>query len=192
MTHTELLEQFVASFEKLDEMSEFREIDPVAWELRVEPPDQYGQIKWRPAKTTTAPASLDPVYAKLPAHFPPLYELLVLSYRWASVDLKSFRLLANPPGPDLKRLFAEMMPGKALWESLIPAGYVQFGQGPDMDFDPVCFNIKSRTRNKDYRIVKIDHEDILCNHRVNVVAELAPSFEQLVLQTIERANSSGK
>jgi hypothetical protein len=84
-----------------------------------------------------------------------------------------------------------MTPGNDLWKSLIPAGYVQFGKGPDLDFDPVCFDIKSRTKRKDYRIVKIDHEEILCNYRVKVVAELAPSFEQLVLQTIERAHSSG-
>ena len=58
-----------------------------------------------------------------------------------------------------------------------------------MDYDPVCFDIRSRTKSKDYRIVKIDHEEILCNHRVKVVAELAPSFERLMLQTIERANT---
>jgi hypothetical protein len=34
--------------------------------------------------------------------------------------------------------------------------------------------------------VKIDHEEILCNNRIKVVGELAPSFRALVLQTIER------
>jgi hypothetical protein len=65
---------------------------------------------------------------------------------------------------------------------------MQFGQGPDIDYDPVCFDIKSRTQSGDYRVVKIDHEKILCNYRVKVVAELAPSFEELVLQTIRRAS----
>jgi hypothetical protein len=87
---------------------------------------------------------------------------------------------------------AQIEKDKGLWESLIPAGYIQFGKGPDVDYDPICFDIKSRTKRDDYRIVKIDHEKILCNHKVKVVAEVAPSFEQMVRQTIERANSSDK
>ena len=36
--------------------------------------------------------------------------------------------------------------------------------------------------------MKIDHEQILCHDRVKVVAELAPTFRQLVLDTIDKAN----
>jgi hypothetical protein len=49
-----------------------------------------------------------------------------------------------------------------------------------MHSDPVCFDIKSGTNSKDYRIVKIDHGEILCNYRVKVVKEIAPSFSHLV------------
>jgi hypothetical protein len=37
------------------------------------------------------------------------------------------------------------------------------------------------------QVVKIDHEEILCNRRIKIVAELAPSFEDLVLGTIQAA-----
>ena len=57
-----------------------------------------------------------------------------------------------------------------------------------MDYDPVCFDMNSRKKNREMRVVKIDHEEILCNYRIKVVAELARSFEALVLQTIEAAN----
>jgi hypothetical protein len=60
-----------------------------------------------------------------------------------------------------------------------------------MDYDPVCFDIKKRTKSNDYRIVKIDHEEILCNNRIKVVSELAPSFEQLMIETISRASKTG-
>ena len=72
--------------------------------------------------------------------------------------------------------------------SSIASGYIQFGKGPDLDYDPVSFDLKSRNKNGDYRIVKIDHEEILCNNRITLVAELAPSFEHLVRQTIDQAN----
>jgi len=43
-------------------------------------------------------------------------------------------------------------------------------------------------KNRDCLIVKIDREEILCNNRIRVVAELAQSFQQLVENTVELAN----
>ncbi|MFZ3330571.1 MAG: hypothetical protein WA197_08075 [Candidatus Acidiferrales bacterium] len=136
------------------------------------------------------PALLEPIYSKLPARFPPLFEQFVLSYRWAEVDLKLCRLLPNPPGMSLDGLLKEMSRDPAIWSALLPAGYIQFGKGPDMDYDPVCFDIGSGNRNRDYKIVKIDHEEILCDYRVKIVSQLAPSFESFVLQTIEQVNKA--
>jgi hypothetical protein len=184
-----VLERFVGSFAKLNDMRTTEELSPIAWQLSVSEPDEYGWKTWQPIKAATAPSFLDVLYAKLPARLPPLFEKLVLSYRWAEVDLQSYRLLANPPGSDLTGLFNEMSKDSGLWDALLPAGYVQFGKGPDLDYDPVCFDIKSSNKNRDYRVVKIDHEEILCNYRVKVVEELAPSFEQLVLETIRSAQT---
>jgi hypothetical protein len=115
-----------------------------------------------------------------------LYEQLVLSPRWAEVDLKSYRLLANPP--DLAGLLNQISRDPAFWASLLSAGYIQFGRGPDIDYDPVCFDVNSRKKNnRECRIVKIDHEEILCNNRIKVVGELASSFEELVDDTISQA-----
>jgi hypothetical protein len=190
MNNAELLEKFVNSFSKLDQMTvRAQESDPVAWELRSGEVAEYGLSRWRPVKSKTNRALLEPLYANLPARFPPLYEELVLSYRWVTVDLELFRLLANPPSPDLNRLAEVITADDGLQESLVPAGYMQFGQGPDIDYDPVSFDIKSHSKNGDYRIVKIDHEEILCNYRVKVVSEGAPSFYELVLRTIELAGN---
>jgi hypothetical protein len=88
----------------------------------------------------------------------------------------------------LELLFRRISGDQKLWESLIPNGYIPFGKGTDIDYDPVCFAIRTR-KNRDYRIVKIDHEEIFCNCRIKVVSELAPSFRALVLETIERAGA---
>jgi hypothetical protein len=50
------------------------------------------------------------------------------------------------------------------------------------------FDLKSRKKNREFSIVRVDHEEILCNERTKVVAELAPTFEQLVKTTIEVAS----
>ncbi|HKF22942.1 MAG TPA: hypothetical protein VKE93_15325 [Candidatus Angelobacter sp.] len=186
----QLIERYVASFARLDELSADELLDSVAWELSVGDRDAYGFKSWQPAKVSTPASCLEKIYRKLPDPFPPLFESLVLSYRWAEVDLRSYRLLANPLGPDLSGLLEEISHDVGLWEALLPAGYIAFGKGPDIDYDPVCFDTRSRTREGDCRIVKIDHEEILCNYRVKVVGELAPSFEDLMLQTIRLSESS--
>ena len=183
----ELLSAFVEGFGKLDDLDFFPEIDPIAAALTAGEPDQYGMIRWQPRSLQTDAASLEMLYTKLPARFPPLFERLLLTYRWAEVDLETYRLLPNPLGPDLKGFLGQMTRDKGLWDALIPAGFMQFGRGPDIDYDPICFDISSRKQNRDMRIVKIDHEDILCNCRVRVVAELAPTFFALVQDTINLA-----
>jgi len=181
------LHKFIAAFGKFNELAEYVDIYPVVAELAVGEADENSQTHWRPARVDTNAQSLNALYAKLPSRFPPLYERLVLTYRWAEVDLGKYTLLANPPGIDLLRLLKEISKAPALWESLVPAGYMQFAKGPDYDYDPVCFDLHKRKKNGDYRIVKIDHEEILCNYRVKVVKELAPSFEDLVRQTVSVA-----
>ena len=183
-----LLSQYVSSFEKLNEMSDYPDIYPFVGALAVGTPSEIGSVAWRPRRISPDPVLLESLYGKLPAKFPPLFERLLLTFRWAEVSLDRYSLMANPIGPDLEGFFGEISRDRGLWDALIPAGYIRFGKGPDMDYDPVCFAMNSRKKSREMRVVKIDHEEILCNFRIKVVAELAPSFEALVLQTIESAN----
>jgi hypothetical protein len=97
---------------------------------------------------------LDSLYANLPARFPPLYEQLVLTYRWANVDLKTYGLLGNPLEPDLSGLLDKMLKDKFLSACLLKNGFIPFGKGPDIDYDPVCFDLKSRRKNREFTIVR--------------------------------------
>jgi len=178
---------FIVSFEKLDGMVA-DESDPIAMQLAFGTRNKCGLRQWRPAMIESDSKELEPIYAQLPARFPPLFERLVLNFRWAEVDLQTFRLLANPPGPGLGGLLQEMSGDRTIWKQLRQAGYMQFGKGPGGDYDPVCFDTNSRAGNRDYKIVKIAHEQILCNDRIKVTAVLAHSFRELMLDTIARAN----
>lgn len=180
----QLLDQFVSSFKTLDEMIADEISSPITCQLTDGVADEDGYKHWEPKRVTTASSDLDLIYAKLPGRFPKLFEKLVLRYRWAEVDLGFYKLLANPPGEGLDRLLREISKDSALWDALVPAGYIQFAKGPDVDYDPVCFDLKSRSKRGECRIVKIDHEEILCNYRVKVVDELAPGFKELMLRTI--------
>ena len=157
------VERFVASFGMLDEMLAIEDLNPIAWELPTGEPDEYGRKRWRPARRASERSVLDSIYSQTARTISAAFELLVLSYRWDEVDLELFTATCRTHlGPDLDGLLNEMSKTVACRISCIPRGYVQFGKGPDTDYDPVCFDISSRKKNGDYKILKIDHEEILC------------------------------
>lgn len=170
------------------------------WEGESEPPpgltvktSESGETIWHLTQVTADASALQPLYAALnlpgqgDTRLPPLYEKLICTYRWAEVDLGDYRLLANLPDSDLSALAATLREDKGLWETLFPNGYIPFGKGPDLDYDPVCFDFCNRQRNGDCRIVKLSHEAILCRYRIVEVSELAPNFRTLVLDTLRKA-----
>jgi hypothetical protein len=185
--NSELIDNFVSTFEKLDDLSTSFELDPVAWQLAFGNFDQYGFKQWRPIQVPTEQSCLEALYANLPARFPPLYEQMVLSYRWAEVDLGLFRLLPNPPGSNLAGLGAAISGDRAMQEILFPNKCLQFGKGSDLNYDAVCFDWSRRLHDGDCPVVQIDHEEILSRYRFKKVAELASSFRDLMMRVIATA-----
>lgn len=125
-------------------------------------------------------AALEELHTHLPARLPPLYQRLILEYYWPELKLGELRLLANPAGRDLRGLLLEMKRDRVFWTELLPRGWIQIGKGPDLCYDPVCFDIRRRTKDGDYRVVQLDHEALLCNLQIREVAMLAPTFRELL------------
>ena len=121
-----------------------------------------------------------------------MYEKLILSFRWAEVELDCYDLLANESGKDTLLLFLTLLNDRGLYDALLPNGYFQFARGLGGDYDPVCFDFRNRRKNGDCRIVRIDHEAILRFGRIEEVEELAPNFRTLVLNTISRSQGARK
>ena len=185
-----LLVEFVGAWKKLDGFDLRCSIDDLSFNSSAVAEYRSGPNHWRPLRIATDPSALDAVYARLPARFPPLYEELVLSYRWLEVDLRLYRLHANPLGSGISGLLGRILKDKFLSEFLLKNGFIPFGKGHDMDYDPVCFDLTHRKKNREFEIVKVDHEEILCNERLKVVSRLAPTFEALVANTIAVAGQT--
>lgn len=120
---------------------------------------------------------LAPVYARLPARFPDLYEYLLVNYRWETVDLRLLTLLANP-GP--AGLLTSLLYDRNLVDFLLPAGLIPFARPPGGDYDPICFDLKHRRGNRDYQVVRVNHEDILSRFRLGSPTPLYETFVELV------------
>jgi hypothetical protein len=190
-----LLKQFVGTFHRFFELVVTR--DEVLGSdqtsrgdveaLLVSPWNEGGWAEWRPRRVDTPVPTIETLHRIGP--LPPLYDELVRNYVWDTVDLGTFRLLENlsPVPASLER---EITADPVLFRMLSAGGFAQFGRGPDVDYDPVCFDLRSRHPDGDCRIVKIDHEDILIREKVRIVDELAPSFRHLIVDVIQRASTN--
>ena len=202
MSDAELIEAFVAEFTKGEPLTlsrqfslpdgvEPKDVAPLLagpWQ-EDEETDVGGWAPWRPLQVQLPRESLKTLYAQVTGPLPPLYEQLILSYQWGEVDLEEFRLLPSFP-PSLQSLVSAMTADAVMFRVLSSHQFVQFGRGPDIDYDPVCFDLNARGSDGDCAIVKLDHEDILIRERVRVVAKVADSFRQLVLQTTATTNGA--
>ncbi|MBK9619085.1 MAG: hypothetical protein IPO31_07840 [Candidatus Obscuribacter sp.] len=128
-------------------------------------------------------AALTPVYAKLNRRFPPIYEHLLLNYRWTCGDTDAVCFWANPPGPDLVAFFESYFRDKYLVQFCLDNGYLPFGGAANGGYDPVCFDC-NKGSSTDRPVVQLCHESILVGHHIKVVQNLFSSFESLVLRVI--------
>jgi hypothetical protein len=194
VTNSELLASFVDAFELLDDrwVSQGDGTGGDMTPVLAAPWDEQGWSHWRPIRTDVPRTAVtEDLGGLLSAPLPSLYEQLVMSYRWAEVDLGRIRLLPNLP-PGLKGLAGAIRRDRGIYDVLSPAGYFQFAKGPGVDYDPVCFDLGMRLRDGDCRIVKFDHEQILCYGRLVKEAAPAPSLRRLIEVVIEDASLTRK
>jgi hypothetical protein len=124
---------------------------------------------------------------KLPKRLPQSFESFLLRYSYPAFEVEGISLFAWDSDTNLYTSEAGAPKG-SLSELLLPAGYVQIGQPDTGSFDAVCFDLNDRSQNREYRIVQADHESILCNWRVQISAELWPSFGSLAESVVSSAN----
>jgi hypothetical protein len=66
-------------------------------------------------------------------------------------------------------------------------GYIQFARPETGSYDPICFDARKRGANREFAIVRLDHEEILCNERIREVEKVADSFFKFASDIVGRA-----
>lgn len=124
-------------------------------------------------------ARLELLGEKLPKQLPQSFASFLSRYSFPPFEVAGISLFGweSASSPYIEEASAAR---GSLSELLIPAGYVQIGRPDTGNFDAICFDLNEKSQNREYRIVRVDHEDILCNWNVRVSAELYPSFVKLV------------
>jgi hypothetical protein len=190
-----LIAEFVAAFDVLDDLTVWSKDQTLPSELEAGFDDsRWAWQKWKPAKIRTSRAALDHFLSTYGIRFPELYENLLLSFRWLEVDLCGLaRLFENPPGPLAEGLFAAIVEGPIHSKVLLPSGLVPFARAPD-NYDLICFDTTNRSVSRDFPLVQIDHEELLCCERILKRCQLWQtfrSFAEAVVATANQKRSAG-
>lgn len=147
----------------------YHEVEELPEKLRYGP-GKFGGYAWKIKKANDI-TWVDELEAKLPCRFPPSFRSLITRYTFAAFEVGSIRIFANTG----ERLYDEMgiaiFRDKHLFPTLYKNGYIEFAKPNDgANYDPVCFDTNRRTHSREYPIVTLDHEAMLCDgkpERVN-------------------------
>ena len=126
------------------------------------------------------------LYEHLPFQYPSLFEELLLNYRWDALDLSLLRVKPNRAGEDLSGFLSEICADEYIHEYCIQNNFLLFGMGPDVSYDPACFQVVPTLHPDSYPVMLIDHEDILCLRKKVRTEVLATNFESLIEMVLER------
>jgi hypothetical protein len=186
MTDDELIARFVASLD-MDQFFTHEKPPPGELNAGIDPED-WNCIRWKPKRIETAREELQPIYSRLHKPFPPLYERLVLTWRWLEAWTGNVRLFSNPPESSFVTLTSQTFSDPVFNGHLIANGYVPFGLDLN-NYDPVCFDTNELLFDGDCRIVKFEHEAMLSFDRIGESWILWPSCRAMMNASCGKSRS---
>ena len=141
MNVAELIDQFVLKVDP--SMAIFRKIELAPW--------------------------IDDLESKLPRRLPSSFRSLATRYAFASVVVNDLILFGNS-GLNLEDDLSELIfRDRLLAQAMFKNGYIQFARPDTGNYDPICFDATRSAANREFGIVRLDHEQILCHDLIKVV-----------------------
>ncbi len=117
----------------------------------------------------------------MPQRFPPSFRSLITRYAFLPFEAGPLWFFANTGQDVYYELRTSIFKDEFLSGHLLKGGYLQFGRPQEeTQYDPACFDMTKRDKSGEAPIVQIDHEGILCDSKVIVVQQIAPSFPAFI------------
>jgi hypothetical protein len=181
LTDQQLIAAFVKSFDCEQSFSNDHP-PPPELDAGVDPND-WNRRLWKPARIATSRGELRRLRGELGSRLPPLYEELVLTWRWLEVCAGNLRLFPNPPSSTLEPLIRRILQEPAFGEHLTSIGVIPFGfYTRDAWYDPICFDTRQRNAGDDCVVRVFDHEAMLSFNRIGGSQERWPSCRTMMMQ----------
>jgi hypothetical protein len=177
-----LIDSFVETINSTSRESLLQEDVPAF--LREGDPDEYGYFNWKVCKTDCR-KWIDPFEQKVAKRLPSSYRSFISRYAFPAFQLGPIFFFGNT-GDDFKwELSKRIFKDEFMSSRLLQSWYLQIGNPHKFNYDPICFDTK---KGMECPIVQIDHEELLCNSRIKVIREIAPSFSKFVQDFVGWSN----
>ena len=130
---------------------------------------------------------IDALETRLPRRFPVSFHSLITRYAFSAFAAGEIQFFANTGSDELDELTIGIFNDAIIAEVTHEAGYIQFARPETGSYDPICFDVRRSANNREYPIVRLDHEDILCRNEVGSPAKISDSFYRFVSEFVARA-----
>lgn len=136
------------------------------------------------------PCSVTPrvelITKQLPSKLPPSFMSLISRYVFDDFEAGEIWFYANQGGSTHEELGMAIFKDEIIFKTTISNGFIHFARPSDGSYDPVCFNIRKRTKKGEFQVVRLDHEKTLQFNEVVVVNIIAPSLLEYMEYEIKR------
>lgn len=119
---------------------------------------------------------IDPIVKGIPSQYPPSFMSLISRYRFDEFDIDKLTLFANLGDEAFEELSQSIFRDDIIFQTTTSKGFLQFSRPSDGSYDPVCFDIRKTKKNKEYPVVRLDHENIFQNEEIIIVELIYPSL----------------
>lgn len=113
----------------------------------------YGRVRWEIRAASRNPV-LDEVLQKLPQPLPAAFRSLVERYHFCNFEIGPLMFFAITGRDLFYELSQRVLKDAGIFPILHQNGFLQFGLPHEANYDPVCFDMKSRSR-EDAPIVQL-------------------------------------
>ncbi len=155
----------------------------------IPPPCRQSESKWQGRFDWQIVRALDASWLselerQLPFPLPPTVRSLISRYLFPSFDAGPLTFFSVGCDSDRLLEFRWAIRGDPhMSPFLLKNGFVQFARPAGGSYDPVCFDFRNSHRKREPSVVRIDHEEILCNERLRILETLAPGLDVLLDET---------
>jgi len=129
---------------------------------------------------------VDQFASKLPKRLPLSFESLIKRYSFPVLELGNIVLYSNFGDSSYDDLSTAIFRDKAIYETTIKSGFIPFARPGNSSYDPVCFDVRTTPKMREYAIVRLDHEQILIHNQIKIINRISESFSEFAKNYIER------
>jgi hypothetical protein len=134
------------------------------------------------------PPWLAPFEQSLPFRLPPSYRSLVVRYRFPAIVAGTVNLFGSLDGNSYDDVVVASSRDPVLSSVTRSNGFIQIGRPASGSYDPICFDLRSRTKSGEAGIVRLDHEEVLINDSIRVAEKVADRFVELLSRGSRRTS----